>query len=171
MSLLRTIGYIGIALLSLIAAFGLFITLSSHDWYGLFLMVCLAAILIFFAHGLRSAAQRESNPALKIASDLGWGGEPLSALFRGPILHTPEGLIMLSGVLACLLFALLSFFAPAWIGVPPSRSAISTTMFGLWPICLFICYIRTCAPNFQTSVYSSVLVLCYAGFPFYLVFK
>lgn len=172
MSLPRTIGYIGIALLAPVAAFGLVTTISNRDWYGLVLMVGFVALLVFFAHSLRAAAQRETNPALKAASDLGWYGEPLSALFRGPILHTPEGLIMLLGSLASLLFALLSFFAPSWVGLTSSRSAINATMFGMWPILLFVFYIRFCAPRrFQPSVFSSLLVLCTAGIPFYFAFK
>lgn len=171
MSLPRTIGYIGIALLSLIAALVLVIAFSNRDWYGILLMVGFVALLILFAHSLRSAAQREANPALKASSGLGWYGEPLSALFRGPILHTPEGLIMLLGSLASLLFALLSFFAPSWIGLASDRSTINATMFGLWPILLFVFYIRYCAPSFEPSLFSSLLVLCTAGLPFYIAFK
>lgn len=171
MSLPRTIGYIGIALLAPIAAFGLFTAFSNRDWYGLLLTVGFVALLIFFTHSLRSAAQRESNPALKTANDLGWHGEPLSALFRGPILHTPEGLIMLLGSLASLLFASLSFFVPSLIDLTSSRSAINAAMFAMWPILLFVIYIRSCAPHFQPSVFSSLLILCTAGFPFYMAFK
>jgi hypothetical protein len=171
MSIPRAIGYIGIALLALIAALGLVIAFSNRDWHGVLVMLGFVAILLFLTHGLRSAAKRESNPALKAASDLGWAGEPLSALFRGPILHTPEGLIMLFGSMASIVFALLSFFLPSLVGLATSRSAINATTFGMWPVLLFVAYVRLCAPHFQPSIFSSLIVLVMAGSPFYLAYK
>lgn len=171
MSFLRFIGYIGIALLGFIGAIALVIAFSNHDWYGIFLSIGLIGLLVLFVHGLHSAAQRESNPALKSESNLGWYVEPLSALFRGPVLHTPEGLIMLTGGLASILFAFLSYFVPSWIGIPPNRSDIHATTFVLWPILLFVFYIKFCASDFRSSLFSSLLTLIVAGTPFYMMFK
>jgi hypothetical protein len=79
----RIIGYVGIALLTPIAAFGLVTAFTNRDWYGLLLMVGFVVLLVFFVRNLRAAAHRESDPALKAASNLGWYGEPISALFLG----------------------------------------------------------------------------------------
>ncbi len=171
MSIPRLIGYLGIALLVPVGVLGLVTAFSRQDWHGFLLMAGFVGLLVFFAYSLRSAAQRESSPALKAGSNLGWYGEPLSALFRGPILHTPEGLIMLVGSLTSVLFAFLSFFLPSWIGLSSNRSEINATVFGIWPIVLFVFYIKFCAPDFKPRVYSSLLVLCSAGLPFYMAFK
>ncbi len=171
MSILRAIGYIGIALLAIIAVLGLVIAFANRDWHGLILMVGFFGLLVFFAYGLRSAAQRESVPALKASSDLGLYGEPLSALFRGPILHSPEGLIMLLASVVSILFSIMSFFLPSWIGIPAKYSAENSAMFAIWPVLLFVIYVRFSGPTFKSSIYSIVVVLCAAGLPFYMAYK
>lgn len=171
MSLLRIIGYLGIALLTLLAAFGLFISITNEDWRGVVLMVGFALLPAFFAYSLRSAARRQPSPDAQAMSDSGWMDQPLSALFRGPILHTPEGLIVVCGSLALLVFAVLSFLVPSWIGLSPERSAVDAMTFGLWPILLFVMYVRLCEPHFHAGVFSTLLVLGTAAFPFYMAYK
>jgi hypothetical protein len=168
---MRLIGYLGIAILLLVAAFGILTSIAGRDWYGVAIMAGFVGILAFLAAGLRAAARRETDPMLKANSGLGWYGESLSALFRGPILHTPEGAIMLMGGVACILFAALSFYVPAKVGLPPARSAINATAFGLWPILLFVLYIKFCAPTFRPAVFTSLVMLCIAGIPFYMAYK
>jgi hypothetical protein len=169
--LLRTIGYLGIALLVVFATFGMIIVFSNRDWYGVFMMTGFYAMLIFFWHGLRSSGRRESNPALRDASGLGWYGETFGAFFNGPILHTPEGMVLLFGTGISLLFAVLAWFVPSIVAINPARSSITTTLFSLWPIMLFTIYIKFCSPHFHPRVYTTLIMICSIGFPFYLVYK
>jgi len=171
MNLPRAIGYFGIALLLAIASFGIVVAFAKHDWYGVFIMVGFVAILAFFWHSLRSAAKRETSPALKAASGLGWYGESLGALFRGPVLHTFEGLAVVFGSALSLLYAVLAWFSPSMVALSPTRSSINTTLFCLWPILLFVVYVKFCGPHFRQSLYTSLVMLCAAGFPFYLAYK
>lgn len=171
MSLPRSIGYLGIALLLVIATFGIFVAFSNRDWYGVFIMVVFLGILAFFWHALRSAARRETDPALRAASGLGWYGESLGSLFRGPVLHTIEGLALVCGSAISLLFAVFAWFAPSMVAVNPARSSINTTLFCLWPILLFVIYVKFCGPHFRQSIYTSLVMLFAVGFPFYLAYK
>ena len=171
MSLPRSIGYIGIALLLVVATFGIFVAFSNRDWYGVFLMAVFLGIIGFFWYALRSAAQRETDPALRAASGLGWYGESLGSLFRGPVLHTIEGLALVCGSAISLLFAVFAWFAPSMVAVNPARSSINTTLFCLWPILLFVIYVKFCGPHFRQSIYTSLVMLCAVGFPFYLAYK
>ena len=171
MSLTRSIGYLGIALLLVIATFGIFVAFTNYDWYGVFIMVVFLGILTFFWHALRSAARRETDPALRAASDLGWYGESLGALFRGPVLHTIEGLVLVCGSSISLVFAVFAWFAPSMVAVNPARSSINTTLFCLWPIVLFVIYVKFCGPHFRQSIFTSLVMLCAASFPFYLAYK
>jgi hypothetical protein len=168
---MRIVGYIGIALLLIIVGIGLLISIDKKDWYGLIVMLGFGGILVFFAHGLRAAAKRESNPEGAAESNLGWCGVPLSEFIRGPLLHTPEGIIVILGGATSCLFALLAGFAPAWIGLAPERSASNATLFGLWPILLFVLYVKWSAPHFQPSIYTRIVLLIWAGIPIYLAYR
>ena len=171
MSLPRAIGYLGIALLLVVATIGIVLAFANHDWYGVFIMVGFVGILALFWHMLRSAARRETDPALRAASGLGWYGESLGARFRGPVLHTFEGLAVVFGSAVSLLFAFLAWFAPAIVALSPARSSINVALFCCWPILLFVLYVKFCGPHFRQSMYTSVVMLCAAGFPFYLAYK
>ena len=168
MSLPRSIGYLGIALLLVVATFGTFVAFKNRDWCGVFIMVVFLGILTFFWHALRSAARRETDPALRAASNLGWYGESLGSLFRGPVVHTIEGLVLVCGSVISLLFAVFAWFAPPMVGLNPARASINTTLFCLWPVLLFVFYVRFCGPHFRQSIYTSLVMLCAGGFPFYL---
>lgn len=171
MSILRAIGYIGIIILLAIATLGVVAAFSHRDWYGVFLMTFFFILLVLFWKGLRFAARRENDPSLKKEIDFGWYGESLGSFFRGPILHTPEGNILLIGTAISLVFALLAWFFSALVGLNPSRSAINTTIFSMWPVLLFSFYVKFCAPHFRPSLYTMLLMLCATGAPFYLAYK
>lgn len=171
MNIFRTIGYIGIAILLVIAALGTVLAIANHDWYGFTLMVAFFCILAFLGYGLRSAARREKNPELAKESGLGWYGESVSSLFCGPVLHTSEGLILIGGSLISLLFAVITWIAPSWVALHPSRSSVNAPLFAMWPVLLFVIYVKSCAPNFRSNIFTSLVMLCAAGLPFYMVYK
>lgn len=171
MSLPRTIGCLGIALLFAVAIFGIVIAFKKQDWYGVFIMVGFLGILAFSWYVLLAASRRETAPALKAASGLGWYDESVGVLFRGPVLHTFEGLVVVCGSAISLLCAVLAWFAPALVWLSPARAPINTALFGLWPILLFVVYVKFCGPDFRQRKYTSLIMLCAAGFPFYLAYK
>lgn len=171
MNLPRAIGYFGIVLLLVVATFSIVLSFANRDWNGVFIMAGFFGILAFFWYGLWSAGRRESDPALRAASNLGWYGESIGALFRGPVLHTPEGLALLFGSAISLLFAILAWLAPSIVALTPSRSSINITLFCLWPILLLVIYIKFCAPDFRPSIYTSLVMLSATCFPFYLAYR
>ncbi len=162
---MRIVGYIGIALLMIIAGIGLLVAIDKQDWYGAILMLGFMGILAFLGHTLRSAARRTGDPAL------GWYGASLTAFLRGPVLHTPEGFIVLAGSAAIWMFSLLAWFAPTWVGLNPARAAVNATGFALWPILLFVLYVKWSAPHFQPNVFTRIVLLIWAGIPFYMAYK
>src|SRR5687767_8612387 len=102
MSLGRTIGYVGIALLLALMLFGFAIAWTNRDFYGLLLMAGFACLIAFFTYGLVSAARREANPDLARNSGLGWYGESVTAFILGPVLHTPQGWVVVIGSIAAV---------------------------------------------------------------------
>jgi hypothetical protein len=171
MSIGRIIGYSGIAILLLFAVIGIVISWASHDWYGLSLMAAFIGLLVFFGHGLIAAAKREANPELAANSGLGWYGESVGALFRGPVLHTPEGLALVGGSVSAVLFALLALVSPTLVGLNPTRSTMNATLFSLWPIVLFVIYVKFSSPDFRPRLATFLVVLCAALFPYYLAYR
>lgn len=167
MSLPRIIAYIGLALLLLVAAVACYIAVNNRDWYGVLVTVAFFGVLAFFFHGLRSAARRESNSAPVDGPDLGWFGASLPVFFQGPILHTMEGLIVLFGSGVSLLFALLAWLAPSWVFLRPAESSGHVILFGMWPMVLFVFFVKLCAPHFRTRIFTSVAMLTVAGIPFF----
>ena len=135
MSLPRAIGYLGITLLLALATFGIFVAFTKHDWYGVFVMVGFLGILAFFWHALRAAAKSEQDPALRAASGLGWYGESLSALFRGPVLHTFEGLTVVCGSVISLLYAVLAWFSPSMVALNQHHVVLFVANFVVCCLC------------------------------------
>lgn len=171
MNPLRLIGYVGIFLLLIVDLFGMFSAFLHHDWYGLFVTTAFLGLLGFLAYSLWAAAQRERLPELKATRDLGWFGESFSAFFRGPVLHTPEGWLLIVGSSLSVFFAALAWLAPSFIALNPARSSINATMFGMWPILSFVLYVKFCAPHFRPRLYTFLVMLLINGFPFYQAYK
>jgi hypothetical protein len=105
------------------------------------------------------------------AKHMDWDRAPLSAFFRGPLLHSPEGLIVLAGSGASLLFAVLAWLAPGAIFLPEKRVEVAVTLFAIWPICLFTIYVRMCAPEFRPRVFTTLFILASAALPFWLAYR
>lgn len=100
-----------------------------------------------------------------------WGRSSLSGFFRGPVVNTPEGWIVLTGSALSWAFALLGWQVPEWTGITPTRIPVAVTLFALWPICLFTFYVRVCFPDFRPRVSTIVSVLCAAILPFWLAYQ
>ena len=171
MSLLRTIGYLGLLLLLLVAAFGAYFAVTQGDWKGALLMLGFFGLIVLLFRQLRLAARRQNDPALRADPDLGWYGASFSAFVRGPLLHTWEGLIVLVGSGLSLLFAVLGWFAPAWLHLHPAKSSGQVAMFAMWPVLLLVYFVYFCAPHFRTRAHNSIALLVIAGMPFYAVYK
>lgn len=171
MNPLRLIGYFGIVLLLLMAGLGIFLSIENHDWYGTLIMICFLGVIALFAFILWSNARAEKENGLIHQAELGWLGVSFSTFVRGPILHTPEGLIFLAGSIIAIIFAILSYSMPTWVGLTSERSAINTTAFGLWPIVDFVSYIKFCAPDFRPRIFSSLLMATVVLMPFYSAYR
>ncbi len=100
-----------------------------------------------------------------------WGHSSLSSFFRGPVMGTPEGWIVLTGGTLSLAFAFLGWLVPGWIGISTARIPVAVTLFAVWPICLFTIYVRVCSPDFRPRVFTIVFVLCAAVIPFWLAYR
>jgi hypothetical protein len=100
-----------------------------------------------------------------------WTRSSLAEFFRGPVLHSPEGLIFLAGSIASLVFALLAWLMPTAVFIPERRVGVAIVLFAIWPICLFALYVRMCAPHFHPRLFTSLVVLAAAAFPFWLAYR
>lgn len=162
MSLLRIIGYVGIVLLLLLAAFVIVSAFENHDWYGVLAMTGFVGALAIMWCGLRFSGRCEKDPALKAA--LGWNGESIGTLFRGPILHTPQGIVVLFFFMAYLLCA----FLVGVLGVaPPFGWPIGKTvaLCIAWPIILFLYFVRDNQPSFEASLSAASWQFFYGVIP------
>lgn len=171
MNLFRIIGYLGLALLFVVAIAGAIVSIANREWYGLAVMTAFVGLLAFLGYGLRSAARREKHAEVKAQQSMGWYGESVSAVFRGPVLHTPEGWVLIAGSITSLVLAILACFAPSWVALNPIRSSANAALFGLWPVLLFVAYVKFCGPDFQPSRFGLLMMVCAAGFPFYLAYR
>ena len=98
---------------------------------------------------------------------------PVTQLLRGPVLHTPQGWVVLASV---ALYAGLALLA-ALIGVSPVLAKTPGAFFVVcvsWPLITFLMYVRSNAPSFSPSlsgaVHVAIVALCpiaYAGWRFY----
>ena len=167
-SIPRTLGYVGLIGLSAIAAFGIIVAWNTRDWYGLFLMAFFVCLIAFFGYQLLLAARRERDPQLAAASGLGWYGQSVWALVRGPIAHTPQGLLLLIasavyaavGVTLLLLadtFATLATVKKYWSGCV------------LMPVLLFVLYVKINGPDFGPSAVNTMWGLLFVVTPIAVV--
>lgn len=171
MKLFRIIGYLGLALLFVVAIAGAIASIVNRDWYGLAVMTAFVGLLAFLEYGLLSAARREKHAEVNVRQSMGWYGESVSAVFRGPVLHTPEGWVLIAGSITSLIFAILAWLVPSWLALNPSRSSAHAALFGLWPVLLFVAYVKFCGPDFQPSRFGLLMMVCATGIPFYLAYR
>ena len=168
---MRALGFLGIALLLVVAALGLFFAVQGGDWRGVALMLFMAVLLIAFAkilwHGRKLERQAGSGQTLA----QGWYGESVSAFFKHQVAKSPEGLVLIVGSALSLALAALALASPAFIGLPESRSAVSAVLFAGWPILAFVGYVRICGPTFNSSIFTIFAMLCIVAAPFFLAYR
>jgi hypothetical protein len=76
--------------------------------------------------------------------------EPVSSLLRGPLIHTPQGIVVVfSSILYLMAAALFSFTD---ITPPFGYSSAKTVVFCIgWPVIMFMLYIKKNLPQFEPS--------------------
>jgi hypothetical protein len=93
--------------------------------------------------------------------------KPVSALLLGPLIHTPQGLVVVSASVLYFLAALI--FGLTDITPPFSYSSGKAVAICIgWPIFLFMFYIKSNLPDFESSwsqtgmlVFGSVVPVLY----------
>ena len=89
----------------------------------------------------------------------------LTDLFRGPILHTPQGLTLLVTSSAYWLYAICIVFLD--IATPFNWSAeFAIILFMAWPLILFLFFVKESAPSFLPSWKKAIWIFVYASLPF-----
>lgn len=158
----RIIAYIGISLIMLVVLFSAWLAYTNDDfgWRGIFTCTFFIALLVFFAHTLRKGARQERHPEQKTFTGMGWGSESVSSFLFGPLLHTPEGWVVLIGSIVSIIFGLLAQFAPSLIALTPTRPGIPI-MFYLWPVILFVVYVKRALSGNFVQVCSTSYI-CFA---------
>lgn len=168
---MRTIGFIGIALLAIINVLGLVLALQAWDWRGVALMTFMSVLLAFFAHTLWKGAKLIKRPNSSAVLAGGWFGEPVGHFLREQVAKSIEGRILIAGSIASLAMAGVAFFAPGAIALAEQRAAAQATLFGLWPLVAFVAYVKICGPSFVTSIFTVLSTLAIVALPFVLAYK
>ncbi|MCZ8073092.1 MAG: hypothetical protein O9341_03080 [Paucibacter sp.] len=80
------------------------------------------------------------------------------ALFRGPLLYTPQGWVVLTtALISWLLFADARLHSePLVIHQLSDRGA---ALLGIWPVLVFLFYVHLCMPHFRRSWRQTMLLL------------
>lgn len=82
---------------------------------------------------------------------------PVMDLLRGPLLHTPQGWVVLASGVLYLVVAL----AGAYLGVSSSVAKSPGAFFTIcvaWPAITFLFFVRSSSPHFRASVAQAVHV-------------
>lgn len=166
--LLRLVGYLGLFALLVIACIAAIVAWPTMDWYGFVMLALLVGLIMFLAHSLWSQGRRttRSEPALDEQRDFDMD---LVTFLRGPLMHTAEGLVVFVGSTASLLFA-LGYWLAKLFSVTAFAVSGTVFIFASWPLVLLVFYVWLCAPHFNSSVFTTLSLLCLAGMPYYIVY-
>jgi hypothetical protein len=91
-----------------------------------------------------------SPPQLEHNDSMDYNRRPVTELLRGPLLHTPQGWVVIATGLIYAVAALLGLV----FGVNPLFAKTSSTFFVLcvgWPFITFLYFVRSSAPHFAPS--------------------
>ena len=164
--MMRLIGFVGILVLAILTAFVLAHAIAERDPKGIALMLLFGGILIFFARILWLGRERSLNRASQPLAT-GWPGQPVGIFFREQVAQSPEGRILIMGVLASLSTAFLSIMSPELLPYS-SKPEWLAVLFGMWPMLSFALYVRICGPDFRSSIGKILAVLAVVAAPFLL---
>ncbi|WP_310568189.1 hypothetical protein [Hydrogenophaga sp.] len=90
---------------------------------------------------------------------------PITELLRGPVLHTPQGWVVLA---TGALYARLALLTHT-IGTSPSLGKTSSEIVvvcAFWPLIPFLMFVRTSGPEFRPSVATATYLAAAAVAPF-----
>ncbi len=81
---------------------------------------------------------------------MSYANQPVSELLKGPLLHTPQGWVVLISTGVYLVLAGL-----LWLGfiAPPAGKNIEASIVAciFWPLITFLFFVKTNLPNFSAS--------------------
>jgi hypothetical protein len=103
---------------------------------------------IIFLAGL--APCRRSRLTSNVSRSMAYDHRPVTDLLRGPLLHTPQGWV----VVATTVFYAGLALAGAYFGVSPSLAKSPSAFFVVcvaWPMITFLFFVRSSSPNFGAS--------------------
>ena len=86
-----------------------------------------------------------------VSRHMSYDRRPVMDLLRGPLLHSPQGWVVLA---SAVLYALLAL-AGALLGVSPLFAKSPGAFFSIcafWPFITFLFYVRCGSPTFSPSV-------------------
>lgn len=168
---MRTIGFLGLLLLAVVNAMGLFISVRELNWKGTALMLFMGGLLVFFGRTLWRGAKlaRQTSSDERLAD--GWAGESVGSFLRNQVATSVEGRILISGTVACFLMALVVLISPQTVSILPHKATTTATVFGIWPVLAFVLYVKICGPNFVTSLFKILSVVAVAFAPFVFSYK
>jgi hypothetical protein len=90
-------------------------------------------------------------------------GRPLGELLRGPVLHTPQGIVLVGASVCYVLLGL------ALLAFGDALGALGKKQLWLgcfvMPLLLFLFFVRNNAPGFEPSVKNAIWGVVLAGFP------
>ena len=95
---------------------------------------------------------------------MSYANQPIGALLRGPLLHTPQGYVVLASI---VIYAALAVAIAAFDLAVPVVSAGGNAL-GLciaWPFVTFLFFVRLGAPSFEASRWQALWLSVAAFMP------
>jgi hypothetical protein len=166
---MRLLGFVGIFFLALLNVLMTMMSIQQGDWRGIFLMICMAGMLVFFTRALWRGRrmEREGRPPAQTGE---WGNRSVTGFLTGQVMQSREGRILLTGSAIALILWTVSLACPAILGLPAARMSKTQVVLVLWPLLAFVLYVQVCGPDFRSSVYKTVIMLAVMCAPVYMLY-
>ena len=97
-----------------------------------------------------------------------FSNQPLENLLRGPLLHTPQGQVVIVVAIGYLALALLFGLG---LVIPPIKSGVSGAIIGclIWPFIVFLFFVKNGLPSFKPSWFEAAFLAVCSVLPVVLV--